>query len=88
MIGLITVNFNQYKLTTDFLDSLASVDDAKNISVFIADVSTNKEVLNIDKKYPMNVIVKSFPNFGYAYGINKGIKYFIEKGFDKWRYRG
>ena len=47
MIGLITVNYNQYQLTREFLDSLATVNDVKNLSVYIADVSTKKEIFEI-----------------------------------------
>jgi len=82
MIGVITVNYNQYQLTREFLDSLATVKNANDLSVYIADVSTKKEIFKIDK-YPMKVIVISLPNNGYAFGINEGTKYFILKGFDK-----
>lgn len=82
MIGLITVNYNQYQLTREFLDSLASIKNAKDLSVYIADVSTKKEAVKIDS-YPMKVISKSLPNNGYAYGINEGTKYFISQGLDK-----
>lgn len=82
MIGLITVNYNQYQLTREFLDSLATVKDAGNLSVYIADVSTKKEVLKIEN-YPMKVVSKSLPNKGYAFGINEGTKYFIKNGLDK-----
>ncbi|EKE14262.1 MAG: hypothetical protein ACD_12C00601G0001 [uncultured bacterium] len=82
MIGLITVNYNQYKLTREFLDSLATVKNAKDLSVYIADVSTKKEIFKINE-YPMKVVIKSLPNNGYAFGINEGTKYFIKNGFDK-----
>lgn len=82
MIGLITVNYNQYKLTREFLDSLATVNNASDLSVFIADVSAKKEDFKIGK-YPMKVIIKSLPNKGYAFGINEGTKYFIDQGLDK-----
>jgi len=82
MIGLITVNYNQYQLTREFLDSLATVKNAKDLSVYIADVSTKKEIIKIDS-YPMKVIIKLLPNNGYAFGINEGTKYFISQGLDK-----
>lgn len=82
MIGIITVNYNQYKLTVDFLDSLATVKNVDDLTVYIADVSTKKEVFKIDG-YPMKVILKSLPNNGYGFGINEGTKYFLKKGFDK-----
>ena len=43
MIGLVTVNYNQYQLTREFLDSLSTVKNAKKVTVYIADVSTKKE---------------------------------------------
>ena len=82
MIGLITVNYNQYQLTREFLDSLATVKNASDLTVFIADVSTKKENFKIGK-YPMKVVIKPLPNKGYAYGINEGTKYFIKQGIDK-----
>ncbi len=83
MIGITIVNYNQYQLTREFLDSLATVKDVGSLSVFIADVSSKKEAFKINKRYPMRVILKPLPNKGYAYGINMGTKYFLKKGFDK-----
>lgn len=84
MIGLVTVNYNQYKLTQEFLDSLSKVKNADQISVYIADVSTKKEAFEIKSVYPMKVVNVSLPNLGYAYGINMGVKHFISKGVDKY----
>ncbi|MBI5127455.1 glycosyltransferase family 2 protein [Candidatus Roizmanbacteria bacterium] len=77
MIGLVTVNYNQYKLTREFLDSLSKVKESKNICVFIADVSTKNESFKTIS-YPMKVILKKLPNRGYAFGINQGVKYFLK----------
>lgn len=82
MIGLVTVNYNQYQLTREFLDSLSKVKNSKELSVFIADVSTKKEELKTNK-YPMKLVLKKLPNKGYAFGINEGIKYFLKKGITK-----
>ncbi len=82
MLGIITVNYNQYQLTREFLDSLAAVNNAKDLTVYIADVSTKNEIFNIDD-YPMTVIIKTLANKGYSYGINEGAKYFINSGLDK-----
>jgi hypothetical protein len=82
MIGLITVNYNQHQITQEFLNSLATVKNAGDLSVYIADVSTKKDTIKIDG-YPMKVVIKSLPNNGYAFGINEGTKYFIKNGFDK-----
>ena len=83
MIGLTTVNYNQYQLTRELLDSLGTVKNANDLVVYIADVSTNKETFKIENNYPMKVVIKPLPNKGYAFGINEGTKYFLKKGFDK-----
>ncbi|MFH0979689.1 MAG: glycosyltransferase family 2 protein [Candidatus Roizmanbacteria bacterium] len=82
MIGLVTVNYNQYQLTREFLNSLTAVKNAKEIAVFIADVSSKKEDFKIGK-YPMKVVVKNLPNRGYASGINQGVKFFLKHRINK-----
>lgn len=82
MIGLVTVNYNQYQLTREFLDSLSTVKNSQEIVVFIADVSSKKELFKIGQ-YPMKVVIRSLPNYGYAYGINQGVKYFLKKRINK-----
>lgn len=79
MIGLITVNYNQYNIVKDFLDSIVSVNNAKNLKVYIANVSTKKQPFKIGE-YPMEVININLPNKGYAFGINEGTKYFLKQG--------
>lgn len=82
MIGLITVNYNQYGLTKEFLESLSEVKKYEKVIVFVADVSSTRQNFNI-KKFPVKVVLKNLPNRGYAYGINEGIRYFLEKGLTK-----
>lgn len=82
LIGLATINYNQYQLTRQFLESLANIKNAKKLTVFIADTSTKKKEFKIGN-YPMGVILKKLPNKGYAYGINEGVKYFLNKGVTK-----
>lgn len=84
MIGLIAVNYNQYRMTREFLDSLAKVKNADQLAVYIADVSSKKEVFEMKKKYPFKVVMEEVRNGGYAYGINMGVKYFISHGVDKY----
>lgn len=84
MIGLVTVNYNQYKMTREFLDSLATVKNASSLFVYIADVSTRREAFDLRRKYPFEVAMAPLPNLGYAYGINMGVKFFINEGIEKY----
>lgn len=84
MIGLVTVNYNQYKMTREFLESIATVKNADKLIVYIADVSSKKEDFDLRVKYPFEVIMQSLPNLGYAYGINQGIKTFMKENIDQY----
>jgi len=82
MIGLITVNYNQYQMTRDFLESLRLVKDPSSIAVYIADLSTKKEILSVNN-LPFETELETLPNKGYAYGINQGIAYFKKQGVNR-----
>jgi len=82
MIGIITVNYNQYQQTQEFLDSLNSVQKAKKAWVYIADVSSKKELINI-QKYQFPVTIEEKENKGYAFGVNCGLRFFLRKGVER-----
>jgi len=82
MIGLITVNYNQYQQTKEFLESLNSVQKAKKAWVYIADVSSKKEVITL-KRYQFPVTLEEKENKGYAFGVNGGLNFFLAKGIEK-----
>jgi len=83
MFGIIIINYNQYQLTREFLDSLTLVKNANQAMVYIADVSTNRQKIDT-KKYPFkHLAVADEKNNGYAYGVNQGVKYFLKRGIDK-----
>lgn len=83
MIGLVTVNYNQYKMTREYLDSLKNVRNASNIIVYIADLSTKKEDFDLGVKYPFEVVLQPHQNLGYAHGINQGVKFFMKENVDQ-----
>ncbi|MDH7476718.1 MAG: glycosyltransferase family 2 protein [Microgenomates group bacterium] len=78
MIGIITVNYNQYQQTEEFLDSLTKVKNSQKALVYITDLSSFKKNLNI-KKYPFTVVVEKKENKGYAFGVNCGLRYFLNR---------
>ena len=82
-IGIIIINYNQYQMTREFLDSLARVIDAKNANVYIVDASTIKERFNL-KGYPFkHLALDKKENKGYAYGVNEGVRYFLKHGIKR-----
>src|SRR3972149_12169794 len=83
MTGVILINYNQYQLTREFLDSLAKVKNAANSHVYIVDVSSRREKFSL-KGYPFkHLVLEEKENQGYAYGVNVGVNHFLGLGIDK-----
>lgn len=76
LVSIISVNFNQAKVTHELLVSLESL-TYKNIEVIIVDNGSSEDLLSILKDsydVPKLEIVKSVDNLGFAGGNNLGIK--------------
>jgi len=81
-IGFITVNYDQYQQTKEFLDSLNLLKNKENAWVYIADVSSKKGLINT-KKYPFSITLEKKENKGYAFGVNCGLRFFLDKGVEQ-----
>lgn len=77
-LAIITVNFENYSVTKEFLTYFKDVTDTA-MQIFIIDLSRKKEALPTNNK----VTVIPAENKGYAYGINIGLTEAIGGGFDK-----
>lgn len=75
-LAIITVNYNNYPVTEELLDSLKIQDD-RNFRVYLVDVSTKRRTLS----YPSYVTTLTRPNKGYSYGVNEGTKQAIRDGY-------
>lgn len=82
MIGIITVNYNAYPQTKEFLESLARVEQNTQCSVYIADASNNKKDLSFNS--PFRIHVEHIENKGYSHGINNGLRYFKKRGITQY----
>jgi len=74
-LAIITVVYESYSATEDFLISLTKQKN-KNFHLYLADLSKNKQ--KISANLPKTILEGN--NKGYAYGINLGIKKAIEDG--------
>ncbi|MBT9169604.1 MAG: Galactofuranosyltransferase GlfT1 [Syntrophomonadaceae bacterium] len=78
----VIVNWNNYIETKKCLTSLSILTYA-NLDILIVDnCSTNKEVRQLEKEFPKVHFLYNNDNFGYAGGVNKGILYGLERGYD------
>ncbi|WP_158795399.1 glycosyltransferase family 2 protein [Pedobacter sp. L105] len=78
-ISIITVNFNQPKVTLDFLKSIKLYTVQKEVEVIIVDNGSREDCgAQFVEEYPGLVYLRSELNLGFAGGNNLGIK--VAKG--------
>lgn len=75
-LAIITVNYNAYRITSEFLACFKET--AKNHKIFISDLSDKRET--ILKREDCEVILTE--NKGYAHGVNVGLQKALEQGFE------
>ncbi len=74
-VSVITVNFNQSKVTEALLDSIQSLNTYKDIEIVVIDNGSKENpVPGWSAKYPAVKFVRSESNLGFAGGNNLGIK--------------
>ncbi len=75
LVSIITVNFNQPKITEDLLKSLETVNTYEEIEVIVVDNgSVNNPVTDWQVRYPHVTFIRSDTNTGFAGGNNIGIQ--------------
>ena len=74
LVSIISVNFNQPKVTGEFLNSLKYI-TYKNIEIIIVDNGSSDDSVGfIKENYPEIKLVISEENLGFAGGNNLGIR--------------
>jgi GT2 family glycosyltransferase len=74
LVSIITVNYNQSKVTADFLKSLRKI-SYTNIEVFVVDnASPNDTPESLKKAFPEIQLIQSKKNLGFAGGNNLAVK--------------
>lgn len=78
-ISIITVNYNGFHDTCEFIDSWVSTVTSVSYEMIVIDNgSTENEAILLQAKYPFILAIRSEQNLGFAGGNNLGIK--IAKG--------
>ncbi|WP_159467662.1 glycosyltransferase family 2 protein [Dyadobacter sp. 3J3] len=74
-VSVITVNFNQPKITEDLLRSLKDINTYQNLEIIVVDNGSKENpVPEWRVKYPDIIFIRSDANTGFAGGNNIGIK--------------
>ncbi len=76
-LAVITVNFNNYVDTQDFLLYFKN-QKIEKFKIFISDCSSNKKQVGADDHYEVNFC----ENKGYAHGVNVGLQKATAQGFE------
>ena len=73
ILSIITINYNGLKDTCELIDTLPLNDET--IEVIVVDnASTQDEATELEKRYPLIIVIRSDKNLGFAGGNNLGIK--------------
>lgn len=84
-LAIITVFYNNYSVGFDFIKSLANQKN-DNFHLFAADLSDKKQeklgkIYNSFSKIAKKITIITSKNYGYAHGVNLGLKEAIKNGF-------
>jgi GT2 family glycosyltransferase len=81
-VGIIILNWNQEKDTSDCLSSLAKIDYPNYEVILVDNGSTDGSPDRIKAKFPEITLIKNGVNLGFAEGNNVGIRHLLSKPFD------
>ncbi len=74
LVSIITVNYNQLKITEEFLDSLRKISYPNYEIIVVDNASKENSILSLKKNYPEIIGLRSDENLGFAGGNNLGIR--------------
>lgn len=74
LVSIITVNYNQIKVTEEFLDSLRNISYPNYEVIVVDNASKENSIPHLVKKYPEIIGLRSDENLGFAGGNNLGIR--------------
>lgn len=75
MVSIVSVNYNQPKVTIEFLESVARTTSSDQVEVILIDNGSDHDYEESFKKsYPNLIYIRSKKNLGFAGGNNLGIK--------------
>ena len=73
LISIITVNYNQEKVTCELLESLKNI-TYQNIEIIVVDNASSEGTRLIESQFPNINLIFSDKNLGFAGGNNLGLK--------------
>lgn len=74
LVYVVTKNYNQYQLTSEFIQSFKKLTYPNHRIIIIDSASTDDSADKIEKDYPEVELIRAKTNIGYCEGLNIGIK--------------
>lgn len=81
-IAIIVPNWNGEKSINSCLESLINQDGSLDYKIIVVENGSTDKSADIINNFQEVVLLKQTKNLGFAGGVNKGIEYAIENGFD------
>ena len=81
-VGIILLNWNDYKHTSACLDSLEKLDYENYKSIVVDNNSRDDSLLQLIQTYPNVHFIQNNQNLGFTGGNNVGIRYALKKQFE------
>lgn len=90
----VCVNFNNSKVTLEYILNVLGIQDNYDIKIIIVDNASQEKDINELEKYIIDlnnndvILLKSTTNLGYFKGLNLGIKWSLENGYNEFQIIG
>ncbi len=81
-IAIIVPNWNGEKSINSCLESLINQDGSLDYKIIVVENGSTDRSTDIINNFQEVILLKQTKNLGFAGGVNKGIEYAIESGFD------
>jgi hypothetical protein len=82
LVGILVLNWNNYRDTKECLDSLSKVRDVDHRIYIVDNNSNDGSIEKLGKEFPHHIYIKNRENLGFAGGNNVGIKQALAEGAD------
>lgn len=91
-IAFVCVNYNNSSVTLSYVKNVISLSGNYDVKVVVVDNASKDEefnqLLSELKAFPEVKLIRSEKNGGYFYGLNLGIRFAIESGYDQYQVVG
>lgn len=91
-IAFICVNYNNHQITLNYINNVLRMAEGHEVKVIVVDNASNADDISAlatkMQAYPAAILLKSAANKGYFNGLNQGVAWAINNGFNQYQVIG